>query len=192
MNAGPSIRFQHIHFDELAGKLMMLEGRYGYIKLLHPDGAWSSSRKQWSYGSPAAGSPCCIAGGAGLPAAGSPCCIAGGARGARSARAGGPECPGGGTSGALRDGRDPGNWIYAVVLRTMFRSGMPEPIDMGDELLGDHIEAILYLGFVLGVQECREYAEVFSDICVLMEHIRLWQQSMHFDCYSRTMASLML
>ena len=49
--------------------------------------------------------------------------------------------------GLLRDGRDFGNWGYAVVMRSLFHSGVINHDQCGDVFLGDVIEAMLYLGF---------------------------------------------
>ena len=94
--------------------------------------------------------------------------------------------------GALADARDPSNWIYAVVLRSMLYNRPWIPADLSDELLGDHFEAILHLGHNEGHPQCLLYARELCRVCPLMEQMRLWQRSMHFDCCSRTVANLML
>ena len=57
----------------------------------------------------------------------------------------------GSTEGAY--GRDPGNWVYAVVFRFVLLGGPPLPAyqvdmanEMGDEKLADVLEAVLSLG----------------------------------------------
>ena len=48
--------------------------------------------------------------------------------------------------GLLRDGRDFGNWGYAVVVRSLFHSGLTNYDQCCDVLVGDVVEAMLRLG----------------------------------------------
>ena len=78
--------------------------------------------------------------------------------------------------GVLEDGRDFGNWGYAVIMRHLFCSGFVDHNVCKDELLGDVIEAVLHLGFGFGRTEgvCYEYARLLNDVCLVFEVIQRW------------------
>ena len=96
--------------------------------------------------------------------------------------------------GVMLDGRDIGNWWYAVVMRSLFHGGLPNYDVCNDEKLGDVIEAIFHLGFNLyrDVGPFFVIALLFNSACLLLERIeaiaRTWR---YWEC-SRRMASLLI
>ena len=78
--------------------------------------------------------------------------------------------------GVLEDGRDFGNWGYAVIMRHLFCCGLVDHNVCKDELLGDVIEAVLHLGFGFGRTEgvCFEYARLLNNVCLVFEVVQRW------------------
>ena len=99
-------------------------------------------------------------------------------------------------NGTLQDGRDPGNWIYAIVMRTLFGLGLDNHNDCRDVLLGDVIEAMLN---VVGCKSmCSDklgvaaYAGFFNNVCLVLEDLIPSATRAVLWVSSRDMASLLL
>ena len=97
-------------------------------------------------------------------------------------------------SGVLEDGRDFGNWGYAVIMRHLFCCGLVDHNELGDEKLGDVIEAVLHLGFGIGYREgpLFEYARLFNDVCLVLEDMQRWFVSLGYWETSRDMALILI
>ena len=97
--------------------------------------------------------------------------------------------------GVLEDGRDFGNWGYAVIMRHLFCCGLVDHHVCGDELLGDLIEAVLYLGRGFNVYRdgpLFEYARLFNDVCLVLEDMQRWFVSLGYWETSRAMVLLLI
>ena len=96
--------------------------------------------------------------------------------------------------GVLRDGRDFGNWGYAVVMRSLFHSGLGSYDQCGDVLLGDVIEAMLYLGFNVYRESGSflMYANLLNEACLTLDRIESWARRIGYWESSRRMARLLL
>ena len=98
--------------------------------------------------------------------------------------------------GVLLDGRDFGNWGYAVVMRSLFKMGLVNYDMCNDILLGDVIEAIFHLGFNVYRHDAGlpflKYAVLFNMACLTLESIEKRATSMgHWTC-SRRFALLIM
>ena len=98
--------------------------------------------------------------------------------------------------GVLADGRDFGNWGYAVIMRSLCHGCLALQIHdvCGDVLMGDVIEATLHLGFNLYRHDVPYtlYASLFNEVCVTFERIETWARSLGYWESSRVMAQLLL
>ena len=95
--------------------------------------------------------------------------------------------------GVLTDGRDIGNWYYAVVMRTLFHMGVISYDEMSDEKLGDVVEALLYLGYEFAKRDPLDaYAVRLNNACLWLEHIEAWARGLGYWETSREMAELLL
>ena len=96
--------------------------------------------------------------------------------------------------GVLEDGRDFGNWGYAVIMRHLFCCGFVDHNVCGDELLGDVIEAVLHLGFGFGRREgpLFEYARLFNAVCLVFEDMQRWFVSLGYWETSSDMALILI
>ena len=98
--------------------------------------------------------------------------------------------------GVLADGRDAGNWAYAVVMRSLLYSdsSLERHDQCGDVLLGDIIEAVLHLGYNLYRHEVHYFlfARLFNEAVLTFERIETWATSQGYWKSSRAMANLML
>ena len=95
-------------------------------------------------------------------------------------------------SGFLRDGRDFGNWGYAVIMRMLFATGLVNYDHLGDKKLGDVVEAVLHLGYNVHREgPVREYACKFDELCLTFEQIETWTRSLGYWETSHAMAKLL-
>ena len=96
--------------------------------------------------------------------------------------------------GALRDGRDFGNWGYAVVMRSLFHSGLANYDQCCDVLLGDVVEAMLHLGFDVYRDRAvfLSYATLLNETCLTLDRIENWARRCGYWESSRAMARLLL
>ena len=97
--------------------------------------------------------------------------------------------------GALANGEDAGNWNYAVVMHIMFLTGLDNPgahARLSDVLLGDVLEAILYLGHEAPQGSEAHACAIMIDLaCRCLQRIGRWSASHGFWESSRDMAWLM-
>ena len=96
--------------------------------------------------------------------------------------------------GVMLDGRDFGNWGYAVVMRSLFHGGLVDYDVCNDEKLGDVIEAIFHLGFNLyrNVGPFFVFALLFNTACLILERIEAIARTLNYWECSRRMAALLL
>ena len=95
--------------------------------------------------------------------------------------------------GCLTDGRDPGNWYYAVVMRSLFNAGVTPRDWLNDETLGDVVEALLYLGLdAASYHPFDAYARRLNNACLWLERIVSWATGLGYWETSRQMATLLL
>ena len=98
--------------------------------------------------------------------------------------------------GVLADGRDFGNWGYAVIMRSLFHGSVGLSIHdvCGDVLMGDVVEATLHLGYNLYRFQApfSLYATLFNEVCTTFERIETWARSLGYWESSRVMAQLLL
>lgn len=102
--------------------------------------------------------------------------------------------------GVLADGRDFGNWGYAVILRHLFACGLVDHDACCDILLGDVVEALLHLATqarrgedaaTAAERRLPEYAWLFDRLCLVLEAMKKWFVEMHFWESSRRMAVIL-
>lgn len=96
--------------------------------------------------------------------------------------------------GCLRDGRDAGNWTYAVVMRSLMNAGLTDYGQCNDVLLGDVIEAMLHLGFNVyrDPGPFLSYAKLLNEVCLVLLRIEDWARRFGYWETSRQFAFLLL
>ena len=95
--------------------------------------------------------------------------------------------------GCLTDGRDPGNWYYAVVMRVLFDSGLTDHDGCGDVLLGDVVEAVFQLGYNLAREHpYTEFARLVDAAVLWVERIADYTTKLGYWLTSREMAGVLL
>ena len=95
--------------------------------------------------------------------------------------------------GRLKDGRDIGNWYYAVVMRVLFDSGLTDHDGCGDVLLGDVVEAVFQLGYNLAREHpYTEFARLVDAAVLWVERIADYTTKLGYWLTSREMAGVLL
>ena len=95
--------------------------------------------------------------------------------------------------GRLKDGRDIGNWYYAVVMRLLFDSGLTDYDHCNDETLGDVLEAIFHLGYNAAPEyPVSEYARLLDAAVLRVDRITDTAKKLGYWLTSREMAGLLL